>query len=88
MDLTFTAEEEAFRKSVRAGLARNVPKKRRDERPMEWDDPKRIALAKDWQRKVYAARAGGPGGSGECSRRARARSYNGVGSSWTTRRRA
>jgi alkylation response protein AidB-like acyl-CoA dehydrogenase len=55
MDLTYTPEEEAFRRTVRAWLARNVPKRRRDEPPMEPDDPRRIAQAKAWQREVYEA---------------------------------
>jgi alkylation response protein AidB-like acyl-CoA dehydrogenase len=55
MDLTHTPEEEAFRRRVRGWLEKNVPRRARDERPMEHGDPKRIAQAKAWQRKVYEA---------------------------------
>src|SRR6266436_1728971 len=53
MDLTYTPEELAFQREVRAWLKRNVPKRQRDERPIEFGDPRRIAEAKAWQRKVY-----------------------------------
>src|SRR5712692_2983878 len=53
MDLTYTREELAFQREVRAWLTRNVPKRQRDERPIEFGDPRRIAEAKAWQRKVY-----------------------------------
>ena len=55
MDLTYTPEEQAFQKTVRRWFEKNVPRKSRDERPMEWGDPRRIAQAKAWQRKVYDA---------------------------------
>ncbi len=55
MDLTYTPEERAFQRDVRAWLTKNVPKKQRDERPMEFGDPRRIEQAKAWQRKVYQA---------------------------------
>ena len=55
MDLSYTAEERAFQREVRAWLRKNVPKRQRDERPMEWGDPRRIAEARAWQRKVHAA---------------------------------
>jgi alkylation response protein AidB-like acyl-CoA dehydrogenase len=55
MDLSYTPAEQAFQHQVRAWLKRNVPKRARDERPMEWGDPRRIAQAKAWQRKVYEA---------------------------------
>src|SRR5881397_3637799 len=55
MDLTYMPDELAFQREVRAWLKGNVPKRQRDERPMEWGDPKRIASAKAWQRKVYEA---------------------------------
>src|SRR5437870_13794948 len=55
MDLTYTPEELAFQREVRAWLKRNVPKRQRDERPIEFGDPRRIAEAKAWQRKVYEA---------------------------------
>ena len=53
MDISFTAEEEAFRREVRRWLHANVPRQQRDERPLEWGDPARVAQAKAWQRKVY-----------------------------------
>src|SRR5215470_9116455 len=55
MDLTHTPEEEAFRREVRTWLARNVPKRQRDERPLEYGSPERRAQAKAWQRKVHDA---------------------------------
>jgi alkylation response protein AidB-like acyl-CoA dehydrogenase len=55
MDFSYTPEEEAFRRRVRTWLRKNVPRRSHDERPMEWGDPRRIALAKAWQRKVHAA---------------------------------
>ena len=55
VDLTYTPEEQAFQREVRAWLGRNVPKRQRDERPAEFGDPRRIAAAKAWQRKVYEA---------------------------------
>ena len=55
MDLTYTPEELAFQREVRAWLKRNVPKRQRDDRPIEFGDPRRIAEAKAWQRKVYEA---------------------------------
>src|SRR5436309_13400811 len=55
MDLTYMPDELAFQREVRAWLKRNVPKRQRDERPIEFGDPRRIAEAKAWQRKVYEA---------------------------------
>src|SRR6516165_600733 len=55
MDLTYSPEELAFQEKVRAWLAKNVPKKQRNEAPLERGDPKRVAQAKAWQRKVYDA---------------------------------
>jgi len=43
MDLTYTPEELAFQREVRAWLKRNVPKRQRDDRPIEFGDPRRIA---------------------------------------------
>jgi alkylation response protein AidB-like acyl-CoA dehydrogenase len=53
--ISYSPEELAFQREVRAWLKKNVPKKQRDERPIEFGDPRRIALAKAWQRKVHAA---------------------------------
>jgi alkylation response protein AidB-like acyl-CoA dehydrogenase len=55
VDLTYTPAELAFQRQVRAWLRRNVAERQRDERPMDWGDPRRIAEAKAWQRKVHAA---------------------------------
>jgi alkylation response protein AidB-like acyl-CoA dehydrogenase len=55
MDLRYTPAERAFQREVRTWLQRNVPRRRRDERPREWLDPARIAEAKAWQAKVHAA---------------------------------
>src|SRR2546428_12930597 len=55
MDLTYTPEELAFQREVRTWLKRNVPRRQRDERPIEFGDPRRIAEAKAWQRKAYEA---------------------------------
>ena len=55
MDLTFTAEDEAFRKNVRAWLRDNVPRRRRDEPTGEYGSPERIRAAKAWQRRLHAA---------------------------------
>ena len=55
MDLTYTPDELAFEREVRTWLKRNVPRRQRDERPVEFGDPRRIAEAKAWQRKVQAA---------------------------------
>jgi alkylation response protein AidB-like acyl-CoA dehydrogenase len=55
MDLSYTPEELAFQREVRTWLKKNVPKRERDSRPLEFGDPKRIAEAKAWQRKVHAA---------------------------------
>jgi len=55
MDLSYTPEERAFQREVRTWLEKNVPVRQRDERPIEFGDPRRIAQAKTWQRKVHAA---------------------------------
>jgi alkylation response protein AidB-like acyl-CoA dehydrogenase len=55
MDLSYSPEELAFQREVRAWLKKNVPKRQRDERPMEWGDARRIEQAKAWQRKVHDA---------------------------------
>src|SRR5215510_5220072 len=57
MDLSDSPEDAAFRKSVRAWLKKNVPEWRKDRSgdSLEYDDPKRIARAKAWQRKLYEA---------------------------------
>ena len=57
MDLSDSPEHAAFRKEVRAWLKTNVPAWRKDRSgdSLEYDDPKRITRAKEWQRKLYAA---------------------------------
>jgi alkylation response protein AidB-like acyl-CoA dehydrogenase len=55
MDLSYSPEELAFKRQVRAWLKKNVPKKQRDENAMERGDPRLIARAKAWQRKVHDA---------------------------------
>src|ERR1043166_385475 len=54
MDLSFTPEQEAFRKQVRAWIKTHLPKRDRDA-PAEYGDPKRLRAMKDWQRKLYEA---------------------------------
>src|SRR2546426_3843434 len=55
MDLTYTPEERAFQRAVRAWLKQNVPRPERGERPVELSEPHRLTRAKAWQRKVYEA---------------------------------
>ena len=56
MDLTYSPEELAFQREVRAWLKANVPKKDRNDNPTEGaPDAKKIARGKAWQRKVYDA---------------------------------
>src|SRR5262245_66523656 len=56
MDLTYSPEELAFRREVRAWLKRNVPRRDRSDNPIDGaPDLQRIARAKAWQRTVHAA---------------------------------
>jgi alkylation response protein AidB-like acyl-CoA dehydrogenase len=55
MDLSYSREDEAFRRQVRAWLRRNLPPRERNGPPTEYDDPARIRKAKAWQRKLYDA---------------------------------
>ncbi len=55
MDLTYSPEERAFQREVRAWLKANVPKKDKADNPLESADKARIARAKAWQRKLYDA---------------------------------
>src|SRR5262245_60881998 len=56
LDLTYSPEELAFQREVRAWLKANVPKKDRSDNPVEGaPDTGRIARSKAWQRKVYDA---------------------------------
>jgi alkylation response protein AidB-like acyl-CoA dehydrogenase len=55
MDLSFTPEQEAFRRRVRTWVKANLPPRERDAQPLDAADPKRLRLLKDWQRKLYDA---------------------------------
>src|SRR5262249_51250232 len=55
MDLRLTKDEAAFQREVRRWLRLNIPRRERNAEPAEFGDPKRIAVLKDWQRKLYAA---------------------------------
>ena len=57
MDLSYSPEELAFQREVRAWLKKNVPKPdTRDANPVEGaPDKERIARAKAWQRRVHTA---------------------------------
>jgi alkylation response protein AidB-like acyl-CoA dehydrogenase len=55
MDLSFTPEQEAFRRQVRTWIRANLPVRERDAQPLEQGDPKRIQAMKEWQRKLYDA---------------------------------
>ena len=55
MDLSFTPEQEAFRRQVRTWIKANLPLRERGAPPADQGDPKRIQVAKDWQRKLYEA---------------------------------
>jgi alkylation response protein AidB-like acyl-CoA dehydrogenase len=55
MDLTDSPEDRAFRMKVRSWLTANVPKRAEQDRSMEAMDPRRVARAKAWQRKLYEA---------------------------------
>jgi alkylation response protein AidB-like acyl-CoA dehydrogenase len=55
MDLSYTPEQQAFRRRARAWLKANVPRRERDAQPLDFADPKRIQSYKNWQRKLYDA---------------------------------
>ena len=55
MDLSLSAEHEAFRKQVRTWLKANIPKRDTPERHLPEGDPKRVQWYKDWQGKLYDA---------------------------------
>jgi alkylation response protein AidB-like acyl-CoA dehydrogenase len=55
MDLTDSPDDRTFRLRVRAWLTTHVPKRSEQDRSMEALDPRRIARAKAWQRKLYDA---------------------------------
>jgi alkylation response protein AidB-like acyl-CoA dehydrogenase len=55
MDLTYSKEDEAFRKEVRAWLKQNLPKKDKAVSDLMPHDPERVKRSKEWQRKLYDA---------------------------------
>ncbi|HVO26665.1 MAG TPA: acyl-CoA dehydrogenase family protein [Candidatus Margulisiibacteriota bacterium] len=55
MDLSYTPEQETFRRKVRAWIKANLPPREKDSSGIEYGDPKRIAALKAWQRKLYDA---------------------------------
>ena len=55
MDLTYTPEQEAFRRKVRSWLNANVPQREKDSSGLEYGDPQRVKELKAWQRKLYDA---------------------------------
>ena len=55
MDLSYTKEQEAFRRRVRAWIKANMPVRERDSSGIEYGDPQRIQALKAWQRKLYDA---------------------------------
>lgn len=55
MDLSFTAEQEAFRRRVRTWIKANLPRRDPEAGTVESGDPRRIQMLKAWQRKLYEA---------------------------------
>jgi alkylation response protein AidB-like acyl-CoA dehydrogenase len=55
MELTYSKEDEAFRKEVRNWLKLNLPKKDKSISDLMPHDPERIKRGKEWQRKLYDA---------------------------------
>ena len=55
MDLTYSKEDEAFRKEVRTWLKHNLPKKDKAISDLPPHNPERIKRGKEWQRKLYDA---------------------------------
>lgn len=55
MDLSFTAEQEAFRRRVRTWIKANLPRRDPAAGTVESGDPRRIQMLKAWQRKLYEA---------------------------------
>ncbi|MFQ5667110.1 MAG: acyl-CoA dehydrogenase family protein [Candidatus Binatia bacterium] len=55
MDLSYTPEQEAFRRQVRTWIRAHVPRREKDSSGIEYGDPKRIQALKAWQRKLYNA---------------------------------
>src|SRR5262245_32511224 len=55
MELSYSKEDEAFRKEVRTWLKHNLPKKDKSISDLMPHDPERVRRAKEWQRKLYDA---------------------------------
>ena len=55
MDLSYSKQDKAFRKQVRAWMKKNVPKKDKSLSTLAPDDPRRIERAKAWQRSLHRA---------------------------------
>jgi alkylation response protein AidB-like acyl-CoA dehydrogenase len=55
MELSYSKEDEAFRKEVRNWLKHNLPKKDKSISDLMPHDPERVKRAKEWQRKLYDA---------------------------------
>jgi alkylation response protein AidB-like acyl-CoA dehydrogenase len=55
MELTYSKENEAFRKEVRGWLKKHVPKKDKSFSDLMPHDPERVKRAKEWQRKLFDA---------------------------------
>ena len=55
MELSYSKEDEAYRKEVRTWLKQNLPKKDKTISDLPPHDPERIKRGKEWQRKLYDA---------------------------------
>ena len=55
MDLSYTPEQEAFRRQLRKWIKTNLPAREKDAQPLEYGTPKRIQESKAWQRQLYDA---------------------------------
>lgn len=55
MDLSYSKEDEEFRKEVRTWLKKNLPKKDKTISDLLPHGPERVKRAKEWQRKLYEA---------------------------------
>jgi alkylation response protein AidB-like acyl-CoA dehydrogenase len=55
MDLSYTPEQEAFRRQLRKWIKANLPARDKDAQGLEYGNPQRIQELKAWQRKLYDA---------------------------------
>ena len=55
MDLSYSKQDKAFRKQVRAWMKKNVPQKDKALSTLTPDDPRRLKRAKAWQRSLHQA---------------------------------